>query len=303
MPECDVCDREFDTERGMKVHRSQAHPDADTSEQEREAAETETTEKTASFGNVTFNLKITHAIFAAFVIGILAGGFFVSALYGAAGVTGMLADGPSTPSGGSGGDSPDDGNNQPTNDQPDTVDMSQVSLENEPVMGAADAPVTMVVFEDFECPFCKRFEENAMPQIVSNYVETGDVKVVWKDLPLPERIHPWADESAEAMECVYRVGGDDAFWAVKNKVFDNQDTITKSNVYDKVKQWASAEGVSASELQQCYDTGAMEEVNQDKSEARSVGASGTPTVFINGQKIVGAQPYSSFQSVIESQLN
>lgn len=296
MAECDICGREFDTERGVQVHRRQAHPDADQPDED--TGTEETTEHSASFGNLTLNLKVTHAVFAAFVIGIFAGGFFTASLFGAAGVTGMLADGPSTVDGGA-----DDGSPSDTQDQQDAVDMSQISLEGQPVLGSSDAPVTMVIFEDFECPFCKRFERNTMPDIVSNYVETGKVKVVWKDLPLPQRIHPWADEGAEAMECVYRTGGNDAFWAVKDTVFSNQDSITESTVYDKVKQWASQEGVAPSDLQQCYDNGAMQEVQEDKADARSVGATGTPTVFVNGQKIVGAQPFSAFQSVIEAELS
>lgn len=303
MPTCDECDREFDTERGLKVHQSQMHSDDEDSTQTAEETDTgdeETTETETGFGPITLRLRVTHAIILAFAVGVLVGGFGMATLYGVNGATGALAA-PSQDAGSNdgGGDAP----TQPTQEKQDSIDPSKISLEGEPVKGSADAPVTMVMYEDYECPFCKRFEEQTLPQIVSNYVDSGKVKLVWKDLPLPERIHPWADEGAEAMECVYRVGGDEAFWPVKNKVFANQDSITKSNVYDKVKQWAVDQGVSGSQLQQCYDNGAMQEINEDKQEARSVGASGTPTIFINGKKIVGAQPYSAFKQVIDSELN
>lgn len=188
-------------------------------------------------------------------------------------------------------------------DNSDGVNMDQIELEGEPVQGQEDAPVTLVMYEDFECPFCQRFEQNAVPQIVSNYVESGDVKLVWKDYPLAQ-LHPWAEPAAAAMECVYREGGDEAFWAVKDRVFENQKSISTSNVETKIKQYASEEGVSKEAVQSCIDNdNPMEEVNQDKQEGSSLGVSGTPTVFVGGQKIVGAQPYSKFETAIESALN
>jgi protein-disulfide isomerase len=181
--------------------------------------------------------------------------------------------------------------------------MDDIPLEGEPMLGDENAPVTMVIYEDFECPFCQQFEQNAFPQIVSNYVDSGQVRVVWKDLPLPQLGHDWAEPSAEAMECVYRQDNQ-AFWNVKDKVFENQNSITTENVVSNIKDYASQEGVSGSEIQSCIDSGnAMEEVDGDVQEAQQVGANGTPTIIINGVKVVGAQPYSQFESVIESQLN
>jgi len=191
-----------------------------------------------------------------------------------------------------------------TNDQNDgnSINMDDIDLEGEPVLGQEDAPVTMVVYEDFECPFCKRFEEGAVKQIESNYVDSGQVKVVWKDRPLTQ-LHPWAEPAAAAAECVYREGGDEAFWNVKDKVFANQESIETSNVESKIKSWASEEGVSESAVQSCIDNdNPMEEVNADSTEGEELGASGTPTAFIDGRKIVGAQPFSNFEPVIEAAL-
>jgi len=193
-------------------------------------------------------------------------------------------------------------NNNDGQQETETINMNEIEMEGEPVLGQEDAPVTMVVYEDFECPFCKRFEEGAIPQIKSNYVDSGQVKIVWKDRPLG--MHPWADPAAAAMECVYREAGNDVFWAVKNKVFANQDSVETSNVESQIKSWAAEEGASESAIQSCIDNdNPMEEVNADSSEGQELGASGTPTAFINGQKLVGAQPYSSFEPVIESALS
>jgi len=207
-------------------------------------------------------------------------------------------------------DSPSDSGSPDTRNQDsgtqgetETINMDDIEMEGEPVLGQEDAPVTMVVYEDFECPFCKRFEEGAVQDIESNYVESGQVKIVWKDRPLTQ-LHPWAEPAAAAMECVYREGGNDVFWAVKDKVFANQDSVETSNVESQIKSWAVEEGASESAIQSCIDNdNPMEEVNADSSEGQELGASGTPTAFINGQKLVGAQPYSSFEPVIESALS
>ncbi|MFB6294962.1 MAG: DsbA family protein [Candidatus Nanohaloarchaea archaeon] len=251
-------------------------------------------------GSVTLEFKTTHALLIAFVVGVFAGGFLMSAVNSVTGLTGAAVqdtqNNPTQPS--------DTGNNpSPSENQgADTVSMDQITIEGQPTMGSSDAPVTMVIYEDFQCPFCQRFEQNTMPKIVKNYVETGKVRVVWKDFPLPQ-LHPWATAAAETMECVYRQD-EDAFWAVKDKVFNNQNSLTTDNVQQRIKSWAAQEGVSESAVQSCLDSGnPSQAVQNDKSEASSIGVSGTPTAIVNGQKIVGAQPYSRFQSAIESALS
>jgi protein-disulfide isomerase len=182
-------------------------------------------------------------------------------------------------------------------------------MGGEPVLGEEDAPVTMVVYEDFQCPFCKRFETESFPQIKSNYVDSGQVKVIWKDRPIPQLGHDWAEPAAAAMECVYRQDND-AFWNVKDELFSQAKTLTRGeeeftpeNIQSRIVTIASDEGVSSSAVQSCVDNGnPMDEVNADSREAQEIGASGTPSFFINGNKVVGAQPYSSFETTIEEEL-
>lgn len=184
-----------------------------------------------------------------------------------------------------------------------TAAHQEINTTGEPVLGQEDAEVTLILYEDFECPFCKRFEQNTFPQIKENYIETGRVKAVWKDFPLTQ-LHPWSDDAAKTMECVYRKGGNDAFWSVKNKVFANQDSLSQENVESQIKSWASEGGVSESELEACLENGdPMEEVNADRQEGENFDVSGTPTVFVGHKKIVGAQPYSNFENEIEAALN
>jgi protein-disulfide isomerase len=198
------------------------------------------------------------------------------------------------------------------------VEVSKIDTEGEPVLGQEDAPVTMVVYEDFQCPYCQRFESNAMKDIESNYVETGDVKVIWKDFPLGN--HPWAAPAAETMECVYRQDND-AFWSIKDTIFNNQDVLSPQNVQDEIIAWASAEGVSEDAVRTCLDEeNPGEEVNGDLQEGQSFDAmvavagedrpfvSGTPASVIYaegdemGEPVVGAQPYQAFKNVIESKM-
>ncbi len=205
------------------------------------------------------------------------------------------------PSGGNGGSpSPNQGNQGNNGGNGGSGDTADVSFDDtDPVKGQEDAPVTIIEFSDFECPFCKRFYDNTYGQIVSNYVESGDVKIVYRDLPL-NRLHPQAESAAVAAQCVFQIGGNDAFWDYHDTIFNNQNQLSESSL----KQWAGDVGVSQSEFNSCFDNQeTLDEVNADKSAAQSAGASGTPTFFINGQKLVGAQPYNRFQQVIDSQLN
>ncbi len=164
---------------------------------------------------------------------------------------------------------------------------TEIPLENEPVLGSEAANITVVVYEDLECPACSSFDASVMEELKSGYVESGEVKVVWKDFPLGllGDMHPWSYDAARAAECVYREDND-AFWAVKDRVFSNQDSITVDNVIDTVKGYAEEEGVSADAVQQCLDNDSPgDEVKADVQEGRSLGVEGTPSVFVNGRMV------------------
>lgn len=299
MHECAKCGKEFDSEKGLKVHSRQMHPDEDPEELE--------TKKEAQVGNITLRFNIRQALVIAFAIGVLTGGFTTSAALAAGGITGMIATEAPTQNA---------GENDAANDQA-TVDVSKIDTEGQPVMGDPDAPVTVVMYEDWQCPFCQRHAQQVHPKIVENYVKTGDVKLVWKDFALPQLGHDWAEPAAAAAECVYRQDND-AFWTVEKKIFDNQKGLSASGVQDQIMDWAAQEGVDRSAVQQCLENGnPMEAVNADKQEGQSfdtkVGGrsfiGGTPSFVVYadgdeiGEPLVGAQPYSRFASVIDSKLS
>jgi protein-disulfide isomerase len=306
MVKCDICGDEFDTERGMKIHRTEMHSSDESSNESSESGSETDAGNPGNENRINLSPKLSHLMLAVLCVGFLAGGFsgYVASdalsTVQTPGEQALTGDDDNNPS--PSGDT-ETGN---TEDNADTgsqtgLSPSEVTLEGEPVLGEEDAPVTMLAYEDFQCPFCKQFEEGAVPQIVENYVDSGQVKIVWKDRPLPN-LHPWAEDAT--MECVYREGGNDPFWTVKDKIFANQDSISTSNVQSEIKQWASQEGVSEAAVQSCLDNGnPMEEVNTDSKNGQKLGASGTPTAYVNGEELVGAQPYSRFETVIEDALN
>lgn len=179
-----------------------------------------------------------------------------------------------------------------------TEEIRTFDTEGNPTLGSEDAEVTMVMFEDYQCPFCGRFETTAYPQIVDEYVESGDLEIVWMDYPLDR--HPWAMAAAEINRCIHEEDGD-AFWTVKDRVYENQDSMDRSNVEDRMLSWAEDEGVDREAVASCYANDEM--VDDIEDDIRQGGQLGTPTVYINGQEIVGAQPFQNYQSVIEEELN
>jgi protein-disulfide isomerase len=169
-----------------------------------------------------------------------------------------------------------------------------IDLDDDPVLGDPNAPVTIVSFEDYQCPFCGRAHTQSFPQIKSNYIDTGKVKYVFRDFPLS--FHPNAQPAAEASECADEQG---KFWEYHDALYANQQTLSPS-LYTKL---AGDLGLDVDQFTSCFDSGKYrEEVQADFQYGGSVGVSGTPTFFINGIKLVGAQPYAAFQQIIEAEL-
>lgn len=197
------------------------------------------------------------------------------------------------------------------------------------VKGKSNAKVEIIEFSDFECPFCGKFYTETFGQIEKNYVDTGKVKVAFKHLPLP--FHPTAKKSAEAAECAGEIGGSDTFWKMHDMIFENQGQLSAlakevknkedavvlfeiktqtGTVYyelldlvNKFKESADNFGLDKSKFNACIDNGeTISKIENNLKEASKLGASGTPTFFINGVKVVGAQPYPAFEQAIEAAL-
>jgi len=191
--------------------------------------------------------------------------------------------------------------------QPSAPQIIKVSLDDDPFKGNENAPVTIVEFSDFQCPFCSRFYEQTLPSILENYVDTGKVKFVYRDLPL-DSIHPNARPVHIAAECADEQG---KFWDYHDILFDKQvewQRLSSSDLQSTLTQYASDLGLESASFEACLESDVIaDEVNKDTLDAARYGATGTPAFFIGNEKdgfvkLSGAQPYSAFQAVIDAQL-
>jgi len=190
---------------------------------------------------------------------------------------------------------------------PSAPQIFQVSLDDDPVKGDPDAPVTVVEFSDFQCPFCSRFFDQTLPLIQENYIDTGKIKFVYKDLPL-DSLHPNARSAHIAAECADEQG---KFWEYHDVLFENQgqwNKLSSSDLSSQLNQYATTMGLNSASFDSCLSSQSMaDEVNADVLQASQYGATGTPTFFIGNEengfiKLVGAQPFSAFQAAIDAQL-
>jgi len=175
--------------------------------------------------------------------------------------------------------------------KPPAIRRAEVSITGAPFKGAEKAPVTMVKFEDFQCPFCKSVQPT-LAAVLKKY--DGKVRLVHKDLPL-EQIHPQAQLAAEASRCAGEQG---KFWEYHDTLYGNAPKLGEA----ELKTYAKNIGLNAS-FDQCLASGKYKaSVQKDLSEGGQLGITGTPTFFINGREISGALPLESFAAIIDEEL-
>lgn len=175
---------------------------------------------------------------------------------------------------------------------PNCSPIGNVSVDDDPARGPQCAPVTIIEFSDFQCPACSRYVNETLPLILATY---GDqVRYVFRDFPIPS--HPQAQKAAEAAQCAFEQG---KFWDYHDMLFQNQGALDVPSL----KSYAVALGLDESTFSLCLDSGKYAaEVQKDFDDGVAYGVTGVPTFFINGRKVVGAQPFSTFQSIIEEEL-
>jgi protein-disulfide isomerase len=177
--------------------------------------------------------------------------------------------------------------------------MNKIALANQPARGPADAKVTIVEYSDFQCPFCARVYTTLEDQVLKEY---GDkVRLVFKNFPLTS-IHPWAEDGALVSECAF-AQGNDQFWAMYKGLFTKQGEITKDNLKEKAAEIAKEGGIDPAKLQECIDgRKTADAVKSDTDEAMALGVNSTPTFFVNGRRLSGAQTYDNFKQLIDQEL-
>lgn len=176
-----------------------------------------------------------------------------------------------------------------------------VSADDDPFQGDKDAPVQIIEFSDFQCPFCNRFWQQTYRELITKYVDTGKAYFVYRDFPLD--FHPMAVPAAIAAECAREQGGDEVFFNFHDKIFATQQTWSTSNDKNFFKTLAKDVGVDQGKFDECFDNEKYkDEVMKDYADGQAAGVQGTPTVFINGKPLVGAQPTQNFVQAIEAEL-
>lgn len=184
-----------------------------------------------------------------------------------------------------------------------TITMDDIA-DDDPYLGDANAPVTIVEFSDYQCPYCRRHSTETFELIKENYIDTGKVKYVFRDYPLG--FHEDALPAAMAAECTRDQKGDEAYFAMHDKIFEGQVPLGTGTVEipeDSLFAYAKELDLDMDEFEECFDDEKFEdEIMADLSDGQAYGITGTPGFIINGTLVSGAQPFSVFENIINSQL-
>lgn len=175
----------------------------------------------------------------------------------------------------------------------------KLKTELQPAFGTPGASVVVVIFSDFQCPFCKEEAKMIRDNVLRTYPK--DVRVYFKDFPL-EQIHQWAKPAAIAGRCIFRQ--DPAkFWNYHDWLFQSQEATSAENLRNRLQEFATGEKLNTAALLQCFDTKATEaEVVKSQEEGRSVGVNSTPTLFVNGRKLSGNLQWEQLKQIIDFEL-
>ena len=258
--------------------------------------ETENSETEENKDQVTFQRSHLYALLLplAFVLGLSVGYLFWGRSPGTSTTTAGTTSG--AVSGNEQGDSADaasQAQSQTTGDSYQDIVRYEVPVDDDPIIGPEDAPITIIEFSDFECPYCRQWFAQVYIRLRETYPD--QIRFVYRDFPLTS-IHPNAFSAAEAANCA---GDQGAYWDYHDQLF-NQALGLGKNAY---QQYAEQLDLDLETFTACLDTRKYEEeIQADFDFAAQLGVRSTPTFFINGIALVGAQPFETFQQVIEKEL-
>ena len=177
---------------------------------------------------------------------------------------------------------------------------AKVNVDNGhlPILGKKDAKVTVIEFADFQCPFCERFFKDTVSNLKKDYVDTGKVKFVFRHYAFLGQESTWA---AQASECANEQG---KFWGYHDYLYNHQGPENSGAfAKDKLIGFAQSIGLNADQFSSCLNSEKYaKNVSDDLAGGQKAGVTGTPATFINGQLVVGAQPYTAFKTIIDGEL-
>jgi len=181
-----------------------------------------------------------------------------------------------------------------------------VSIDNDPYRGDANAPLTLIEFSDYQCPFCGRHAQETLPKIEAEYIKTGKVKYVFRDFPLS--FHKQAMKAAQAAHCAGEQG---KYWEMHDRFFGDQKVLALGDFSTDVK----ALGLNATPFETCLNSDKYQsEVEKDMADGKQAGVTGTPGFFLGRTEpgsplikdttvLVGAQPYANFKAALDALLS
>lgn len=173
--------------------------------------------------------------------------------------------------------------------------VQEVSTDDDAVLGDKNAPVTIVEFSDYNCGYCKRHFNETLPLIKEKYIDTGKVKLVFRDAAF---FGESSIQLANAASCAQKFGGDEAYYELHGQIYSGNKDLEALIAYGK------SIGLPEDEFNNCVKNNEnLNEVLKDTQDAKSYGVKGTPGFFVNGENISGAMPFSEFERIIEKQLN
>jgi protein-disulfide isomerase len=185
------------------------------------------------------------------------------------------------------------------NENPFTDTLEHLPTDG-PSFGQSNAKVTVVVFSDFECPYCRELAKTLRDNIPQKY--PSDVRVVFKDFPI-DSIHKWARGASEAAHCLASQKPA-AFWAFHDWVFEHQQEVNETNLRDQVLAFAKQQNLDVPQVSSCMENHATaQEVSQNQQTGEALQISKTPTLFVNGRMLDGAVSWTVLDNVIKMELN
>jgi len=201
----------------------------------------------------------------------------------------------------------------PSEQKPQANQTIKTSIDDDAVLGNKEtAKVAIVEFSDFECPFCDRFRTETLSQIKENYIDTGKVILVYRDLPLSFH-NPAAEREATAAECAREQGGDEIYYQYHDQIFETSPGNGKGISVDGLVKIAQDLDLDGNKLRSCLEEEKYKkEIAKDAADAAKAGIGGTPGFVIGklsedggveGVVVSGAQPFSVFQGIIDQQLD
>jgi protein-disulfide isomerase len=186
------------------------------------------------------------------------------------------------------------------NKSPFQANLDKLDVKGAPSLGQPNAPVTVVVFSDFQCPMCRQEADVIHRQILEAF--PTQVHIYFRDFPL-ESLHNWARPAAVAGRCVYKQNPE-AFWQYHDWIYDNQTYIGLDNLNSKLQEFATAKGLDGMQLSRCIESKATDaEVKASMAIGSSLSLNSTPTIFVNGRRIDGAVPWENLQVLIKEELD